>query len=467
MHYVLKDRRLAALATALLCFAVVLFAPGIFADGDTYWHISAGRWMLDNHAVLRIDPFSYSFAGRPWQTHEWLSEIVVALAYVGLGWNGVAFLFAAVVGLASGLLSWHLSKILSGLTLFTVIVLSVALLSTSMLARPHVLALLPLELWVAGLVLARRESRAPHWALLPMMTLWANIHGSFLFGLALLAPFALEVAMTDGVRSKPFRGWVCFGVLAGGAALLTPFGIDTVLFPLKLTAMPQLYTIVEWMPSKLSGLRPLPLSVGGALFVLLYRGVKIPPLRLCILLGLLYMTLLQARHQMLLGIVAPLLLAEPLARALDNRPQPARYSRRTWPVFLALFAVLAGGRFVWPISDILDTPLTPSAALARVSPALLRAPVLNDYGFGGYLIFRDIKPFIDGRAELYGQDFLQMYERIWDGDDAVLATTLAKYRIRWTIFSANSRALPALDRLKGWHRLYADKKAVIHVKDGS
>ena len=44
----------------------------------------------------------------------------------------------------------------------------------------------------------------------------------------------------------------------------------------------------------------------------------------------------------------------------------------------------------------------PTAALAAVEAAHVTGPILNDYGFGGYLAFAGVPPFIDGRAELYG-----------------------------------------------------------------
>lgn len=464
MQNILTDKRAAALTTALVCFGVVLFAKGIFGDGDTYWHIAAGRWMLDNHAILRIDPFSYTFAGKPWQTHEWMAEIAMALAYVGLGWNGVALLYASVFALTAGLLAWHLGKTLSGITLTTTIILSVCLVSPGMLARPHILALLPLEIWTAGLIFARRKGTPPPFILLPVMTLWANLHGGFLFGLALICPFALEAALETSFRSKLFRQWLLFAGLAVLAATVTPFGIETLSFPFKLVAMPELYMIEEWGPAKLSGLTPLPLAVGAALFVGLLRGMKVPPLRLCILLGLLYLTLIQARHQLLLAVAAPLLLAGPLADVLNDAPKTGRRTRLLWPVFGLALLVLTGIRFLWPIKQ-LDTPRTPAAAIAHVPPALRHAPVLNDYGFGGYLIFSDLRPFIDGRAELYGRDFLNLYGRILVPDDATLCQTLAKYRIRWTILAPRNPAVAAMDRMKGWRRLYADKIAVVHVKD--
>ena len=51
-----------------------LSRPACFNDGDTYWHIRAGEWMLAHHAVLRTDVFSYTRPGAPWHTQEWLSK---------------------------------------------------------------------------------------------------------------------------------------------------------------------------------------------------------------------------------------------------------------------------------------------------------------------------------------------------------------------------------------------------------
>lgn len=48
----------AAFLAALAVFAVTAFAPGVLNDGDTYWHIAAGQWMLAHHSVLSTDPFS-------------------------------------------------------------------------------------------------------------------------------------------------------------------------------------------------------------------------------------------------------------------------------------------------------------------------------------------------------------------------------------------------------------------------
>ena len=63
-------------------------------------------------------------------------------------------------------------------------------------------------------------------------------------------------------------------------------------------------------------------------------------------------------------------------------------------------------------------------------------PVVNDYAFGGYLIWNGVKPFIDSRADLYGDIFLSNYAAVTEPDKDALASTLAFYHARWTIFRA-------------------------------
>ena len=463
----LLSARVLALGAATVAFAVVLFVPSVLNDGDTYWHIAAGRWMLDNQAVLRIDPFSYTFAGHPWQTHEWLAECAMALAYVGAGWNGVVLLFGVAAALTAGLLARHLSRWLGGLSLAVTLLLALACVAGSLLARPHLLALPLLEIWTAALIIARDERRAPSWKLLPLMLLWANLHASFLIGLALILPFALEAIVEESTaRGAALRHWGLFAAAALAMALITPYGADGLIFPFRLMAMPSLMQVGEWGPTDFRIFQPLALAIAAALYVLLSRGARIKPVRIVVLLALLYLAVIHVRHHMLIAIVGALILGEPLARALDAVPQIDRPLRRVILGFAVIIAALAGLRLSLPF-ERMDGATTPATALAHVPAALTKMAVFNDYAFGGYLIFNDVRPFIDSRAELYGDDFLSRYAALIHPDKAALETTLAKRHVRWTILAPDNPAVGALDTMSGWHRLYADRWAVVHIRDGA
>jgi hypothetical protein len=83
---------------------------------------------------------------------------------------------------------------------------------------------------------------------------------------------------------------------------------------------------------------------------------------------------------------------------------------------------------------------------------------------GGFLIFHGVKPFIDGRADMYGDDFFDAYVKALQPDRAKLLALLAKYKVQWTILDAKDPAVQLLDVLPGWKRLYGDKYAVVHVR---
>jgi hypothetical protein len=106
----------------------------------------------------------------------------------------------------------------------------------------------------------------------------------------------------------------------------------------------------------------------------------------------------------------------------------------------------------------------PAAALAAVETAHVTGPVLNDYGFGGYLIFEGIPPFIDGRAELYGDEFIKRYVQAMLLDSDELPKLLDRNGIAWTLIAPERPAVLLLDHLPNWRRLYADDVAVVHVR---
>ena len=91
--------------------------------------------------------------------------------------------------------------------------------------------------------------------------------------------------------------------------------------------------------------------------------------------------------------------------------------------------------------------------------------MLNGYTFGGPLILAGIKPYIDGRADLYGDAFVSDYNEITQGDGAKFNRAVERYGIRWTMLPpSNKRLIEELDQSPRWRRLYADQWAVVHVR---
>src|SRR5438046_7979689 len=174
------------------------------------------------------------------------------------------------------------------------------LISGHILARPHIFALPILVLWTAALVRARDEDRAPPLWLVPLMVLWANLHGSFIFGLALAALFAVEalIAAPDWrSRRRAARSWLLFGALSLLAALVTPFGIEGLLQPFRLLGMSfALAALIEWSSPDFQHYNPLELWIMVVLVAAFSLQWRLPATRLAMLLLLLHMALQHRRH---------------------------------------------------------------------------------------------------------------------------------------------------------------------------
>jgi hypothetical protein len=454
------------LGVAGVVYALLLIAGAkLLNDPDTYWHIAAGRWIWATRAVPSADPFSHTMAGAPWHAHEWLAELILAGVYGAAGWAGVVALAAAAVAASLGLLMRALQRCLAPAAALAAVALTFYLAAAHLTARPHALALPLLVAWSASLLRARAEDRAPSLRLLPLMTLWANLHGGFVAGLALAGFFAVEAVLSAAdapARRAALRGWGRFLAGAALASLLTPQGIQGWLFPFRLMSLGfSLGFVSEWHAPDFTTLQPLEPWLLAVLAVTLGLGVRVPWPRLLLLLGLIYLALSHARDAELLALLAPLLLAAPVGEALGQSPPPGKLSRIAAPVLGLLMMLMTAAAVVIGYRHE-DPRIAPAAALAAAERAGLSGPIFNDYDFGGYLIFEGRAPFVDGRVDLYGDDFMRAYAAALDARGDALPRLLDRYHVSWTLLQPATSAAVALDRLPGWERVYADAGAVVH-----
>ena len=448
-------------------FAVLLFLPQLLNDGDTLWQIRTGEWILNHHAIPSTDPFSYTAGNRPWFAHEWLAETLLALAWRAGGMQGILILAAAAAGLTAAILLHYLRRFLPGIYAVVALAIALANAAPSMLARPHLLAWPCLVLWCGGLVAARVNRTAPSFWLLLVMLLWVNLHGSFMAGLLLPAAFMAEALLDRDIdRHRTVLTWSCFILAAWLVALLNPDFIAGELFPIHLLGMHTLAWIGEWQPTNFSLLQPLELMILGGLALGFSGAVRLPPVRLLLLLGLIHAAIAHVRNEQLLGLLGALILAEPFGASLARggaRPLGIAW-RRSAAALAAISMVVLATRVAVPLSPE-RTGAAFAAVLGQVPQELQAKPVLNDYSLGGPLIFQGVRPFIDGRADLYGDAFLARYRRIISPDPDALDRALAEYGIAWTIFPAGTLIVQLLDHEPGWRRLIAADGVVIHVRE--
>jgi hypothetical protein len=464
------------LAAAAVCLLLAAVGPKLLNDPDTYSHIALGRWIIAHGAVPSTDPFSLTLRGEHWIAFEWLSQVAYAVAYDAGGWPAVVVLACLSTALAFALLARFLMREWQITPVLVALMCALVLLAPHVLARPHVLALPILVAWIAALIRARDTNGPPPWRILPLMVLWANLHGSFTFGLAMIGPVALEalIEAPAAMRWHVMRQWALFGALALAAACLNPYGPEMILVTFRtIAAGAALLTITEWRPPDFSHVGPYEIIMLGGIAAALVQGVRLPLLRIVMLLGVLHLSLSQARHADLLGMLAPIFIARPLGMQFAALARGSGDEMRASGLSASLGASLAAAVLVAAIGlTVLRADLappaynTPAAALRAIGGAKA-GPILNDYDFGAYLDFVGIPAFIDGRTELYGAAFVLRYDqalKLANLPDFV--ALLDENHIRTTLLAPDTPAVALLDRLPGWKRVYADGIAVVHQRTG-
>ena len=462
-------RSVLPLAVGVGVYFLLLFAGNrLLGDPDTQWQITIGRWILAHGMVPESDIYSFTMVGQSWISTQWLAQVAFALAHRVTGWTGPVVLAAGAIAATFALLTKFLGARLTPAATVMIVAGALVLTAPHLLARPHVLALPVLVVWVGGLIAAGDRGEAPSPWLLPLMTLWANLHGGFVFGLALIAPIALDAVWRKDPAARKSLAWRWIGFACGALAVscLTPYGWNALLASGKILSLGQALPLIgEWHPVSFGRLGAFEICLLGLLGLALWRGVVLPPLRIVLLLGLLHMALSATRNVEVLALVAPIVLAAPLARQIGGpddageprRPTPLHVAAALW-ICAATLLMASLGHYA-PADR--NSPVAAVAELKRLHVSR----VFNDYDFGGYLIANDVPTFIDGRTELFGEKFVvdhHLASELIEPDQ--FFTMLGDYKIEATLLRTQSAAAKLLDHLDGWRKVYGDGIATIHLR---
>jgi hypothetical protein len=127
---------------------------------------------------------------------------------------------------------------------------------------------------------------------------------------------------------------------------------------------------------------------------------------------------------------------------------------------------------VWTPSRLQDNDRSiaaqfPVAAVDFIEQAeLANGRVYNTYEWGGYLIWRHIPVFIDGRAELYGNDFFLYYLQTIRLSEQ-WRQPLDEWAIDYVLLKQNSPLATLLITSGEWREAYADQVARVFIRRGS
>jgi hypothetical protein len=466
-----------AMLGALLAGATFAVVRSFSVDPDMWWHIRTGELILSTHRWVTTDPYSYTAAGAPWMSCEWLGDVFFAVVYRLGGLRGLEVLLA-VLASAVMLALYAFATLRSGncKAAFLVSAVLLALATASFNLRPQMLGYLFLILTLIALELFRQGNQRAVWLLPILFLLWVNTHGSWIVGLGTVALYIVAGLMSFQIGSLEARRWTnaerlrleIVLLLSLVAIPITPYGARLAGYPFTVAStLPiSVANILEWqvMPFNLGG---------GKLFLVLLLGFFLAQVvfrfswHLAELLLFLFGTAMACLHLRFLLLFVPFFA--PLAATMLARFLPA-YNKHKDQYLLNL--VLMAGVIIavahyFPSKADMGKKVAaqfPVQALEYMRAHSVPGPLFNSYGFGGYMIEAGYKTFIDGRSELFEQtgvlgDYMHM-TLVKPGALQVLRG----YGIQSCLVQQDEPFATLLASSPDWNKVYSDAVSALYVK---
>lgn len=457
-------------------------------DGDTFWHVKAGITMLERGQLLTQDIFSHTATGIPWTAHEWLSEIIMAGIHQLAGLQGVVLFYFLVASLSFWLLFRITRRLTSDWLALLWVSTAFAFCMTHLLARPHVFS------WLFGILtldLLLRANRCRYF--LPfIIAVWANLHGGFILGLVLQGIF-IAGTILDAISKGGIRCWrnalhdqkQAFLILFLSLVFsgINPFGYHLLIFPFLVTKKVFTTGIGEWLAPNMQKEIFFRFYLLAIIFLTSLPRVKIDWTNRLLLIFWVNASLAHGRY---ISMAAIFLV--PLLSQIGNQVQvPFSFKQKNQAspgMRLSPYSGLIALGIVFSVMLLASTPLSPlrpyMASIISVGPkshplaaveylksSSLSGNMFNKYGWGGYLIYA-LQPrqpvFIDGRADMYGEDIFSEYRKVVALEKESMEI-LKKYDVNWVIFPQDTPLIRYLLTTGGWQEVYRDEEASVLLRN--
>jgi hypothetical protein len=479
----------------LLFVTLFTLAAREVMDPDFWWHLRIGEYIAVHHAVPAADLYSSTRAGQPWVAHEWGAELLIYATYSAFGWAGLICGFSAIVAAAFGFV--YLRS--PGKPYIAGIAVALGALASAITwgVRTQMFTLLLASVFLYLLSGYMEHGGRRVWLLVPLMLVWANLHAGFFVGLALMAVYAAGIAadafagFADWPAARSRIATLAFVLAASflvvmvnprGPKLLAFFGVGILSLPFSSVNASVLQTYIpEWQVPDFhnSALQPFLWLVLATFAVMIVSRKRVRPSALVVLLPAAYAALHSVRHIPIFALIASPLLAEHLEawlastawagilRRSDLADAPA--GKAALNVLILLSVILAGSVHVAGIvrnQPQWERQEFPAAAVEFLKANRLPGPLYHPYEWGGYLIWRaypQYRVFIDGRTEIYGEQYVESYFRAQRGrDDAHLL--LDRYGINTALGAADGSTALLLANDPQWKKVFEDQQAVIFTR---
>jgi hypothetical protein len=480
IHLTLHGRQVTA--TAVLCLGLLAMTTRPAVDPDLWWHLRTGQLIVETGHVPHSDPFSFTRAGHPWVSHEWLSEV----AFYELWKHGGAtalIIFSAMVT-TTGFMLLYIRCAAKAKRHWAAAATAFGAVASAPTwgVRPQMFTFMLASLLFVLVEAGENRPKLLYWVP-PLFLLWVNLHAGFAVGLALLLAYSLGLlfeavsgaSQWQDIQPVLVRILLLFAVCLA-LVPLNPSGAQLYRYPFDTLRSPGMRSFIsEWFSPDFHQLHYLPfLLVWLVVLARLATSRFQPKARVMVPLVLTaFASLDAARHIPIFVLAAlPMMAATEIGASLSapflnaRRPSPAFLRFR--PVFnsavvilMALFMLMKWAAVV-RAQAATEAELYPGAAVAWLRRDQ-SSRVFAHYDWGGYLLWKlypNQRLFVDGRADLYGDDLLRQFKiaiQLQNGWRDVLDG----WKVDTVLVPPNGALAQALLIDPGWRAVFSDAKSAI------
>jgi hypothetical protein len=465
------------------------------ADPDLWGHLAFGRWVLAHHQLLTRDIYSYTAAGRVVHDHEWLSEVIFAGFYNALGTFGLKLLKLLCVAVT--MLTVALTEEETGapeVAQFAVLLLVAVQCSPYFQFRPQLFTFAIFGAFI--LILSRDAYRRAGsvWPTIPLLMLWANLHGGFIIGIATLATYAAVAGAQDLAAGRGWNRAIRLGAIAIAATLATlvnPLGIG--MWQAVAHALRDPYTrkvVDDWLPTvplMIHSIRKDPalavhllaamvvIAVTAAAWCLSRDPADLPIVAIAAVMSAAAITSQRNVPLAAIALAGPLLRHARIA-VLKRRGRsiaaaaPKRRAPLVNQMILAAIAIV-----LLEASDFFSNRLPageqyPAGAVSFMEKHDLHGNVLCRFGWGEYLIWHlapQSRVFIDGRYDtVYPMNVVLDYLR-FHFNAAGGAEVLDRWPNDFVMIGRAWKSADLMRAQKNWKLIYRDDSTLLYARSNS
>ena len=510
------DWLLGFLAVIAVFLLVLLYSSKSIFDLDIWLHLKTGEFIFQNKFIPANDLFSFTLAGNPWVDHEWIFQLLSYFSFSRFGLDGLVHLEMLVI-VSVFLILLFASRRLIGAYLETAVLLLIAVFASQSRfnMRPDIFSMLFFCIYLY--LLEFYADKKIIWLILPLQIIWVNLHGYFCLGPLVIAFYVGAELLRRKIKCLPWQ-WKDQGVLSDFvyrrlkilllvallASFINPQGLPGAAYPAQV-----LWGIFSGKSKEFFGyiqeLKPVYiLKIASLKFYYLmgalYLGalfLNIKKLRIRdILLGLFFIFFGVIARNILFFIAVSFMaivfyLGDILRKLKNELLKQNNFKQiRYWLircVLAFLFLRFVGSEINVQLKDIyfdfgtqkfvspffgLEKSRYPVAAVDFVLANNVPARMFNDFNSGAYLIGRGYplrQVFIDGRSELYSQEFFSQSQKAEKGDKVSTEAIIKKYDLQAALLTMTLRKIQPIAgyfyKSPEWKLVFFDDRGVLFLKN--